>query len=172
MDPASEGRGALSAPKACRILVMAALPLEVRPFLRRVKGKARRDLGLPAWAWKTGSAVVALSGMGEAAARRAGETLMDRCRPELLVSLGFGGALTPGLAAGDLVLGETFWRYNSDTRKLKAGAHPVPPRPLARLCSALEQGGSPRSPAVWSPPAASFTRDARESPWPVCPDRS
>ncbi len=70
-----------------------------------------------------------------------GRPSSDRCRPELLVSLGFGGALTPGLAAGDLVLGETFWRYNSDTRKLKAGAHPVPPRPLARLCSALEQGG-------------------------------
>ena len=141
MPPTSGGRGALSAPRACRILVMAALPLEVRPFLRRVKGKARQDLGLPAWEWEAGAAVVALSGMGEAAARRAGETLMGRCRPELLVSLGFGGALTPGLAAGDLVLGETFWRYNPEARELKAGPHPAPPRPLPRLRGALEQGG-------------------------------
>ncbi len=141
MDPGSEGRGAISAPRACRILVMAALPLEVRPFLRRIKGKARRDLGLPAWEWEAGSAVVALSGMGEAAARRAGETLLGRCRPEVLVSVGFGGALTPGLAIGDLVLGETFWHYNPDTRKLEAGPHPAPPRPRPRLCGALEQAG-------------------------------
>ena len=123
---------------------MAALPLEVRPFLRRVKGKARRDLGLPAWEWEAGSAVVALSGMGEAAARRAGETLLGRCRPELLVSLGFGGALTPGLAAGDLVLGETFWRYNPDTRETQggpaSGSSPAPAAPLRRP----EAGGAHR----------------------------
>jgi adenosylhomocysteine nucleosidase len=141
MPPTSGGRGAVSAPRACRILIMAALPLEVRPFLRQVKGKARRDLGLPAWEWEAGSAVVALSGMGEAAARRAGEALLGRCRPQLLVSLGFGGALTPGLAAGDLVLGETFWRYDPNTRELKAGPHPVPPRPLPLLCGALEAAG-------------------------------
>jgi adenosylhomocysteine nucleosidase len=79
--------------------------------------------------------------MGAAAARRAGETLVGRLRPEVLVSVGFGGALTPGLAAGDLVLGETFWHYSPDTRELKAGPQPAPPRPLARLCGALQQAG-------------------------------
>jgi adenosylhomocysteine nucleosidase len=141
MPPMSAGRGAISAAGACRILIMAALPLEVRPFLRLVKAKARRDLGLPAWEFEAGTAVAALSGMGEPAACRAGEILVDRCRPELLVSLGFAGALTPGLAAGDLVLGETFWRYNPDTRELKAAPQPRPPRPLPRLCAALKQAG-------------------------------
>ncbi|MDO9071588.1 MAG: hypothetical protein Q7V36_08740, partial [Deltaproteobacteria bacterium] len=141
MAPTSAGRGAISAAFACRILIMAALPLEVRPFLRQVKARARRDLGLPAWNWEAGVAVVALSGMGAAAARRAGETLVERCRPELLVSVGFGGALTPGLAAGDLVLGETFWHYSPDTRELKAGPQPVAPRPLPLLCAALKQAG-------------------------------
>jgi adenosylhomocysteine nucleosidase len=141
MVSTSAGRGAISASGACRILMLAALPLEVRPFLRRVKAKARRDLGLPAWEWEPGPGVVALSGMGEAAARRAGEALVGSCRPELLVSLGFGGALTPGLAAGDLVLGESFWHYNPDTRELKAGPHPVPPRPLPLLCGALKKAG-------------------------------
>jgi len=140
MTPISAGRGAKSAP-AGRILIMAALPLEVQPFLRRIKARARRDLGLPAWDWEAGGAVVALSGMGAAAARRAGEALLDRCRPELLVSVGFGGALTPGLAPGDLVLGETFWHYSPDTRELQPGAQPAAPRPLARLCGALKQGG-------------------------------
>jgi nucleoside phosphorylase len=120
---------------------MAALPLEVRPFLRLVKARARRDLGLPAWNWEAGAAVVALSGMGAVAARRAGEILVGRCRPEILVSIGFGGAHTPGLAAGDLVLGETFWHYNPDTRKLEAGPQPATPRPLPRLCAALNQAG-------------------------------
>jgi hypothetical protein len=146
MPSTSAGRGAKSAALACRILIMAALPLEVRPFLRRVKAAARRDLGLPAWEFGAGSGVVALTGMGDAAARRAGETLLGRGRPQVLVSLGFGGALTPGLAAGDLVLGETFWRYNPDTRELKAGAHPAPPRPLPLLCGALAKGGSGRTP--------------------------
>jgi len=143
MLPTSAGRGAISATFACRILIMAALPLEVRPFLRDVKAKARQDLGLPAWEWQAGAAVVALSGMGGAAARRAGETLVGRCRPELLVSVGFGGALTPELAVGDLVLGESFWLYNPDTRELKEGPHPASPRPLLSLCGALEKAGLP-----------------------------
>jgi adenosylhomocysteine nucleosidase len=135
------GRDAASAAFAGRILIMAALPLEVRPFLRRVKARACRDLRLPAWEWEAGPAVVALSGMGEAAARRAGESLVDRYRPEFLISVGFGGALTPGLAAGDLVLGETFWRYRPDTGALQPGPRPACPRPLPRLCRALTQAG-------------------------------
>ncbi len=141
MSPTSAGRGGISEAAAGRILIMAALPLEVRPFLRRVKAKPCRDLGLPAWEWGAGLAVVALSGMGQAAARRAGEILLGRSRPQLLVSVGFGGALTPGLAAGDLVLGETFWRYNPDTGELQAGPQPVSPRPLPFLCGALQQAG-------------------------------
>ena len=135
MAPTSVGRGATSA-AAGLILIMAALPQEVRPFLRRIKARARRDLGLPAWDWEAGGAVVALSGMGAAAARRAGETLVARCRPGILVSVGFGGALTPGLAAGDLILGETFWHYDPDTRRPQArpaaGGSPAPAAPLRR----------------------------------------
>jgi adenosylhomocysteine nucleosidase len=138
MSLTSAGPGAA---RACRILIMAALPLEVQPFLRRIQARARRDLGLPAWEWEAGEAVLALSGMGAAAARRAGETLVDRLGPRLLVSAGFGGALTPGLAAGDLVLGETFWHYNPDTRELQAGPQPPLPWPLPRLIAALDQAG-------------------------------
>jgi adenosylhomocysteine nucleosidase len=141
MSLTAAGRDAGPGPRAGRILIMAALPSEVRPFLRRVRTRARRDLGLPAWEFEPGPGVVALSGMGAAAARRAGESLVDRCRPDLLVSLGFGGALAPGLAAGNLVLGETFWHYNPDTRELQAGPHPLPPRSLSLLERALKQAG-------------------------------
>ncbi len=141
MSLRSAGWDAHRPPGANLILVMAALPLEVRPFLRQVRARPRRDLGLPAWEWESGSGVVALSGMGEAAARRAGETMVALCRPRLLVSLGFAGALAPGLAVGDLVLGKSFWHYNPDTRELKAGPHPAPPWPLPLLSRALKQAG-------------------------------
>jgi adenosylhomocysteine nucleosidase len=137
----SAGPGAHRPPGAGPILIMAALPMEVRPFLRQAKARPRRDLGVPAWEWESGSGVVALSGMGEAAARRAGETLIGRCRPWLLVSWGFAGALAPGLAVGDLVLGESFWHYNPDARELKAGCQPQPPLPLPLLSRALKQAG-------------------------------
>jgi adenosylhomocysteine nucleosidase len=134
-------RGGSTTSRTCRTLIMAALIQEVRPFLRRVQAKPRRDLGLPAWDWKSEAAVVALSGMGPAAAHRAAETLISRCRPRLLVSMGFGGALAPGLAAGDVVLGETFWHYNPDTQELNAGAGPPAPQPLLQLLQALETTG-------------------------------
>jgi hypothetical protein len=57
----------------------------------------------------------------------------------MLVSLGFGGALAPGLAAGDLILGETFWDYNPDTRELTSGPQPPAPRPLLLLRQILER---------------------------------
>ena len=131
----------MTASRTCRVLIMAALPQEVRPFLRRIHARPRRDLGLPAWDWEPTAAVLALSGMGAGAARRAGETLISRCRPELLVSLGFGGALTPGLAAGEVVLGATFWHYDPDTRELKAIERPPAPRSLTLLPHVGEQAG-------------------------------
>ncbi|MCK9377235.1 MAG: hypothetical protein M0P73_13935 [Syntrophobacterales bacterium] len=124
---------------------MAALPQEVRPFLRRMPTQRRRDLGLPAW--EVGiEAVAALSGMGRAAVRRAGETLVAGLRPALLVSVGFGGALTPELAPGDLILGETFWDYDPDTRELAARPAPPPPEPLPVFCRALEAAGFAAAP--------------------------
>jgi adenosylhomocysteine nucleosidase len=119
---------------------MAALPQEVRPFLRRIKARPRPDLGLPAWEWESQAAVVAVSGMGAAAARRAGVTLISRCRPQLLLSLGFAGALVPGLAAGDVILEADFWHYDPDSRELRPGSPPAP-WSLAPLHEALGQAG-------------------------------
>jgi len=126
MIPASPVREVKAASRTCKILIMAALPQEVRPFLRRIKARRRPGLGLAAWEWEAGAALVAVSGMGAAAARRAGTTLLSRCRPKLLISLGFAGALAPGLAAGDVVVGGGFWHYDPDTRELRPGSSPAP----------------------------------------------
>jgi adenosylhomocysteine nucleosidase len=141
MPRTSAGRDARGVPRADRILVMAALPQEVRPFLRRQPARVRRDLGWRAWEWDPGAGLAVVSGMGGAAARQCGEALVKRCRPEILISLGFGGALAPGLAAGDLVLGATFWNYDPVTRELTAGARPAPPRSLLALRRALQSAG-------------------------------
>jgi len=126
MIPVSPVREVKAASRTCKILIMAALPQEVRPFLGRVKARRRTGLGMAAWEWEPEAAIVAVSGMGAAAARRAGTNLLSRCRPELLVSLGFAGALAPGLAAGDVVVGGGFWHYNPDTRELRPGSRPAP----------------------------------------------
>jgi adenosylhomocysteine nucleosidase len=128
-------------PRACRILILAALPLEVQPFLRQIRARPRAGLGRRAWEWEPGPGVAAFTGMGEAAARRVGAAMTEACRPGLLISAGFGGALTPGLAPGDLVLGAGFWRYDPEAGGLSAGPHPAPPRPLPLLTEALRRAG-------------------------------
>jgi adenosylhomocysteine nucleosidase len=141
MISTSPDRGGSNTSRTCRTLIMAALIQEARPFLRQIHARPRRDLGLPAWDWEGGAGVVALSGMGPAAVLRAAETLISLCRPQLLVSMGFGGALAPGLAAGDVVLGETFWHYNPDTRELKTGSQPPVPGSMTQLHQALKTAG-------------------------------
>lgn len=136
-----QGAGGVSG--VARILIMAALPLEVRPFLRRVGAQPRQGWGAPAWEWAAGAGVVGLSGMGADAARRAGETLVAHCRPTILASVGFGGALVPGLAVGNLVLGEAFRYYDPEARELKEVLPPPPPRPLALVHRTLKAAGWP-----------------------------
>jgi len=142
--PERKPAGQPAAPGApLKIVMMAALPVEVRPFLRQRRVRRRRDLGLPAWEFKVGEGrgVVALSGMGWAVAHPAGERLLDRCRPQILLSFGFGGALTPELAPGTIVFGDSFWHYLPETGVLERVPAPHPPRPLPDLVQHLEQAG-------------------------------
>ncbi len=125
--------------------MMAALPWEVRPFLRQVKARPASPGSLPAWEFPLGQGqgLVVLSGMGQAAARRAAAALLARERPAPLVSLGFGGALTPDLPPGALVLGEAFWRYHPHNGVLEAAGLPAAPRPLPELLRRLREAGLP-----------------------------
>jgi adenosylhomocysteine nucleosidase len=87
--------------------------------------------------------VLALSGMGEGAARRAAGGLLGQCSPALFLSLGFAGALSPDLPPGALVLGESYWRFQPDTDDLQQVAAPAPPRPLSELLAHLGRAGLP-----------------------------
>ena len=61
---------------------------------------------------KQGSVVVAESGIGGKRAEEATRLIVDRFKPALIVSAGFGGAVQPGLATADVVLCERVWWAN------------------------------------------------------------
>jgi nucleoside phosphorylase len=145
-DLASAPGAAVSAAGSGRILLLAALPQEVRPFLRLSRARRRRGLPWPAWEFALGDVrgLLAVSGMGQQAAREAASRLVAQFRPHLLISLGFGGALSPDLHHGDLVLGESFGRYDPATQALDPVTPvPAPSRPVEELLSALTDAGLP-----------------------------
>ena len=80
-----------------------------------------------------GWGLLALSGMGAGAAREAAARLVAQFRPHFLISLGFGGALSPELPPGDLVLGESFCRFDPATRVLDPIPRLAAPRPWPEL---------------------------------------
>lgn len=126
-----------------RIILLAALHLEVRPFLQRSQTRRRRGLPWQAWEFTSGAVrgLLALSGIGAGAAREAAALLTAQFRPDLLVSAGFGGALTPELPPGALVLGESFYRFDPAAEALTSIAAPPSPRPIPELLAPLTTAG-------------------------------
>jgi adenosylhomocysteine nucleosidase len=124
------------------ILILAALPMEVRPFLRRVKARRCGKWSARTWEFAAGQGrgVAAVTGMGQSAGRAAKE-LLARYRPGVLVSVGFGGALTPDLVPGDMALGQSIRHFQPDTGELEEISTPAPPRPIAALIQGLARAG-------------------------------
>jgi adenosylhomocysteine nucleosidase len=124
-------------------VLLAALSQEVQPFLRRIKARRLPGGDLPVWEFvsQTGKGVVALSGMGEDAATRAAAWVLERYQPQVFISLGFGGALTPELPLGAVVLGESFWRYEPEAQALQELTVPPSPPWLEDLVIRLQAAG-------------------------------
>ncbi len=78
----------MSVPEGPPALVVTAIPEERAAIARRLAGK---------------NVVVVSTGDGPRNAARGAREALARHRPALLVGAGVGGALTPGLATGDLV---------------------------------------------------------------------
>ncbi len=119
--------------------------MEVRPFLRLLKARRRKDLGCPAWEFPVGEGrgILALSGMGSEAAYLAAGRLLARFRPQTLFSVGFGGSLAPELVPGTVVLGQSFWHFNPVKGFLVTVPSPAPPWPLTELLQPLNRAGLP-----------------------------
>jgi len=158
----------------CRMVLLAALPQEVRPFVRQSQARRRRGLPWPAWEFhlEAGQGLLALSGMGAGAAREAAARLTAQFRPHLLISLGFGGAVTPELQPGDLVLGEFFYKFDPAVGVPEPVLVTPLPLPLAEMLQSLTAAGLPAfAGSLVNPPyfihKASQAGPLRSLPYPV-----
>lgn len=124
------------------IAVVSALREELRPLLARMSARQVRFAdGIRLWQGRLGgrSLIVARAGDGSRRAERGANILLEAARPEILLGSGVAGALTPGLAVGDLVVGD----HLGDRR----GPAPAPPAAwLDRACAA----GGARPADLWS----------------------
>jgi adenosylhomocysteine nucleosidase len=123
--------------------VVAAMPQEIAPLLRRI-GSCRKERleGCNLYRFELAGVPVSLieSGMGPRHAAQATEVLIRHCKPSALFNFGFGGAVLPGLEVGDLVLAERIFF-------LERGMLTELPLPDARYLRHVEQAladGSPR----------------------------
>jgi adenosylhomocysteine nucleosidase len=84
--------------------MVAALEREVRPLVKRWRRVEREHEGRRFKFFEHDEAVLVCGGIGAEAARRATEAAIALYRPELVISVGFAGALDPALKVGEVFL--------------------------------------------------------------------
>jgi adenosylhomocysteine nucleosidase len=85
-----------------KVAIVAALEREVRPLVKGWLGVTREYLGRGFKFFENGQAVVVCGGIGADAARRATEAAIALYEPEVVLSVGFAGALEPALKVGEI----------------------------------------------------------------------
>lgn len=85
-------------PRASRIVVIAALPGELKALVKGWRHEGAR--GAEVWTQSEGRCVAACAGMGGPAAIRALEAAEEGGRAEVLISAGWAGSLDPSFAPG------------------------------------------------------------------------
>lgn len=115
--------------------VVAAMPQEIAPFLRRVRGYHREQVaGFNLYRFPLNGKPVFLieSGMGPAHAAAATAALIEKAAPGVIVNFGFGGAVLPGLEVEELVLADRVYQLDGE------GLNEVPAPDAALGALALE----------------------------------
>jgi adenosylhomocysteine nucleosidase len=113
--------------------VVAAMPQEIAPLLRRMKGYQKEQAaGFNLYRFTLDGTPVVLieSGMGPAHAAAATGTLISLASPKLILNFGFAGAVLPGIEVGELVLAGL-------VLLLEAGRLTKAPQPDLRLSDLL-----------------------------------
>jgi adenosylhomocysteine nucleosidase len=82
-----------------KIAIVSALHREVAGLVKNWKVTSEQGLRF----FQNGQLVLVCGGIGAQAARRATEGVVNFCKPELIVSVGFAGALMADLKVGDLL---------------------------------------------------------------------
>jgi adenosylhomocysteine nucleosidase len=88
--------------RSAKVAMVAALEREVRPLLKRWRTVEREYQGRRIKFYENSQAVLVCGGIGAEAARRATEAVIVLYRPELVLSVGFAGALDPALKVGEI----------------------------------------------------------------------
>jgi adenosylhomocysteine nucleosidase len=95
------GFGRMGMPK---LAIVAALEREVLPLVRHWRVTEREYSGRDFRFFENGEIVLVCGGIGMEAARRATEAAIALYAPRLVYSVGFAGALEPGLRIGGIVV--------------------------------------------------------------------
>lgn len=80
------------------VAIVAAMPVELAPLL----GKLQRQQIDGVDVFELPNAVVAVGGIGEKCARHAAEVAIEQAQPQVLISAGMVGAISPKLKVGDV----------------------------------------------------------------------
>ena len=97
------------------LVFMAALRRELGPLEALVQVRHRaRIRGCSITQGSVGGLSVALvqSGVGGNRAQEGARAVMESCRPEAIISIGFAGGVSPDVRAGDLILGERVYPWD------------------------------------------------------------
>lgn len=110
--------------------IIVAMPEEIKPLLKGIPSVVRETLGIfPLYRFTQHNRHFALieSGIGADRALAAAQTLTEALNPELLISMGFSGGISDGLAAGDVVIGTRFLVHRGDCMIEETGVRTIPP---------------------------------------------
>lgn len=109
--------------------IIVAMPEEIRPLLKGTPSVLREKIGIfPLYRFTQHNRQFALieSGIGADRALAAVQALTEHLNPELLISMGFGGGISDGLAVGDIVVGTRFLIHQGDCIIEEAGVRVTP----------------------------------------------
>lgn len=98
--------------------LICAIPQESRPLVRRLPGTGNLPLaGIPSWRFLAGRNTVTLmeSGMGPANAAAAAAAMIESVGPDIILSIGFCGAVSRGIQVGELMVARRHYSYSSGT---------------------------------------------------------
>ena len=87
-----------------KVAIVAALEREVLPLVRHWRITKREHSGRNFRFFENGEIVVVCGGIGAEAARRATEAVIVLYAPGVVYSVGFAGALEPGLKVGEIIV--------------------------------------------------------------------
>jgi adenosylhomocysteine nucleosidase len=106
------------------IALIAAMPEEIKPLLRRVGSYTREELGgVAACRFAIGTRNIRLieSGMGPERSDVATRALIAATKPDLIIDFGFCGSVIAGAAAGDIVVAERVLSFHGGSFQEREG---------------------------------------------------